>query len=115
MLSGFVSGVKRTLPFFMPLRSLCVSFGITGYLIYKLPISGMPQFNMTSINVYAFKLIMCVCVCILCDYYIVFLFTQRRPGRSQVSALYYRIAGNFHGCKFSLFGSQSPQQKFSRF
>ena len=32
-----------------------------------------------------------------------------------VLLLYYRIAGNFRGCKFSLFGSQSPQQKFSRF
>ena len=39
-----ISHFKQGLPFLKPLWPLIVAFGITGVLIYKLPISGTPKY-----------------------------------------------------------------------
>ena len=32
--------IRNTLPFLRPIREIVIAFAITGYLIYKIPISG---------------------------------------------------------------------------
>ena len=38
---SLIGSIRQGLPFLKPLRIIILSFGITGYLIYKIPISGM--------------------------------------------------------------------------
>ena len=40
LLQTLVSQFRTTLPFMKPIQIIVLSFGITGYLIYKLPITG---------------------------------------------------------------------------
>ena len=39
-LQSLVSQFRTTLPFLKPIQIIVLSFGITGYLIYKIPITG---------------------------------------------------------------------------
>ena len=41
LIASAVQSVKNTIPFLKPLRAIIVAFGITGWLIYKIPISGL--------------------------------------------------------------------------
>ena len=40
MVGTMVDNFKIVLPYFKPIRGILVAFCITGYLIYKIPISG---------------------------------------------------------------------------
>ena len=41
MMRGLLAHFRATLPFLKPIRVIIFAFGVTGYLIYKLPISGI--------------------------------------------------------------------------
>lgn len=43
-----VDNFKIVLPYFKPIRGILVAFCITGYLIYKMPISGKPGYSYTK-------------------------------------------------------------------
>ena len=45
MVGTMVDNFKIVLPYFKPIRGILVAFCITGYLIYKIPISGKPGYT----------------------------------------------------------------------
>ena len=48
MVGTMVDNFKIVLPYFKPIRGILVAFCITGYLIYKMPISGKPGYSYTK-------------------------------------------------------------------
>ena len=45
-----IAHFRQGLPFLKPLWPIIVAFGITGVLIYRMPISGIPKYNPQGLN-----------------------------------------------------------------
>ena len=50
MVGTMVDNFRIVLPYFKPIRGILVAFCITGYLIYKIPISGKPGYIYSYAN-----------------------------------------------------------------
>ena len=50
MVGTMVDNFKIVLPYFKPIRGILVAFCITGYLIYKIPISGKPGYSYANVT-----------------------------------------------------------------
>ena len=48
LMTGLMADFRATLPYLKPIRGILVAFCITGYLIYKIPISGKPGQTVTE-------------------------------------------------------------------
>ena len=48
LLTSAIASVRNTVPFLRPLREIIIAFGITGWLIYKIPLSGQFVFSVAQ-------------------------------------------------------------------